>query len=674
VTADQPPPTVEIVVVRPARLPPSAADAAFSIIQLRPEVLEITPRLDEALEDVPGVSLFRRTSSLGANPTTQGVALRGIAGSGASRALVTLDGVPQNDPFGGWVIWTRLPSEAIGAATIVRGAGAGPYGAGALTGVVSLQESDPPVGDWMADVEGGSLGQARGAGTAELAVGPGALFLAGSAEHSDGWIPVGAGRGAADTRLWLDDGDFSARYQADVGAAVGAFRLEAYQEERGSGLVGAESRERGASLSAIVAQDPSGTGAGWRAQAWTQVSDLFNTSVSVAADRSSTTLTNDQYATPAIGYGANLAVRWLPRDGSLELGVDVRGADGQDEETYDPVAGALTYDRHAGGQTLTGGAYGEATHQSGPWLFVLGARVDGWSVFDSHRLEQDLLTGATTLDLHPPARAGVLPSARAGVRYDIDPAVYLRAAAYAGFRAPTLNELYRPFRVGNNVTEANSDLTPERLYGAEAGAGGAAGPIHWNATGFYNQLANPVLNVTLLDGPYYSPLAGYIPPGGVLLERENAGAINAYGLESDASARLTAVLTMRAAVDWTYAIVDGGSTAPQLTGLRPAETPRVAATWDLSWRAASRLILDGDLRYESARFDDDQNLHRLGPATTVDARAEWRLTRNAAVFIAVDNLFDVAVATGQTATYVTSYGPPRTVMIGFRVSGADALR
>ncbi|WP_334164895.1 Plug domain-containing protein, partial [Phenylobacterium sp.] len=106
--ADLPPPpptNVEVVVVYPPRLAPLGGEAAFSAVQIGPEILQTTPRLDEALKRVPGVSLFRRTGSAAANPTTQGLSLRAIAPSGAGRALVTLDGAPQNDPFGGWVIW-----------------------------------------------------------------------------------------------------------------------------------------------------------------------------------------------------------------------------------------------------------------------------------------------------------------------------------------------------------------------------------------------------------------------------------------------------------------------------------------------------------------------------------------------------------------------------------------
>src|ERR1700735_1284236 len=146
------PTDVAPIVVQTARLPPAAGDPAFSIVAINPKILQVSDRLDEARAAAPGFSLFRRTSSLGANPTTQGVSLRAIAGSGASRALVTLDGVPQNDPFGGWVIWTGLPPETIDGANIVRGAGAGPYGAGALTGVVALEGRSSAPGGFIGDV------------------------------------------------------------------------------------------------------------------------------------------------------------------------------------------------------------------------------------------------------------------------------------------------------------------------------------------------------------------------------------------------------------------------------------------------------------------------------------------------------------------------------------------
>ncbi len=68
-------------------------------------------RTDDVLRQVPGFSLFRRTTSRTANPTAQGVSLRGLGASGASRALVLSDGFPLNDPFGGWVYWNRAATR-----------------------------------------------------------------------------------------------------------------------------------------------------------------------------------------------------------------------------------------------------------------------------------------------------------------------------------------------------------------------------------------------------------------------------------------------------------------------------------------------------------------------------------------------------------------------------------
>ena len=73
VDATPPPAAVQTVIVTAARLPPAPGDAAFSIIRLTPQQLQAEPRLDLALQQIPGISLFRRTSSAAENPTTQGV-------------------------------------------------------------------------------------------------------------------------------------------------------------------------------------------------------------------------------------------------------------------------------------------------------------------------------------------------------------------------------------------------------------------------------------------------------------------------------------------------------------------------------------------------------------------------------------------------------------------------
>jgi outer membrane receptor protein involved in Fe transport len=663
------PPTVESVVVRPIRLPAPAGDPAFSIIRLDQAAVQASPRLDESLGQVPSFSLFRRTSSLAANPTTQGASLRAIAGSGASRALVTLDGVPQNDPFGGWVIWSALPSDLIQSAEIVRGAGAGPYGAGALTGVVGLSEADAAPGGIAADASYGSLGDVQGQAIASARFGSASLLVGAAGESAHGFVPVRYGAGAADRPLTLHDWSTSARLTDEIGPGVLAARISAFQEDRGAGLAGAGSRAAGQQASLSYTRAPTERALGYRLQAWVFNTGLENTSVAIATNRATATPSNDQYATPAIGYGFNAAVRRATRGYSWEIGADVRAASGQSEELYSYAGGRFTRSRVTGGASVVGGVYVEAARDLGPWLLTGGARVDGWGDMDTHRVERLIATGAASFDQHPADRGGALPSARLGLRRDLDGGYFLRTAGYAGFRPATLNELDRPFRVGGDLTEANPNLKPEKLYGVEAGVGADGTRGAWSLTAFANRLQDAIINVTVAHGPVadpFDPVGNFVAAGGTLYQRRNVDHVDALGLEGEAHRALTDTLDARVAADYTWARVDGGGAARQLTGLRPAETPRFAATAGLDWRALPRLTLSADARYESARYDDDLNTRRLAPGVTVDARAQLRLTGALYAYVAADNIFDAGIQTGRTAANVVSYDAPRTVRVGLR--------
>ncbi len=651
---------VSEVIVTGARLPPSAGEGAFAISTLADPAWARSTRLDEQLARAPGVSLFRRTSSLAANPTTQGLSLRAIAPSGAGRALVTLDGVPQNDPFGGWVIWGGLPSQTIQDVRIVRGAGAQAYGAGALTGVVALTGRDGGAEVLEASAEAGGLGYRRAA----LTAGAGGVLASVSAERSDGWTPVREGRGAADEPLAMQAWSAALRYDTRLAAGPAlAARVAVHDENRRSGLFGADARSRGAQASLTLAQAPSQDRNGWRLQAWTLVSDLQNRSVAVATGRASTTPANDQYETPAYGLGFNAALRGVRGPLEWELGADVRAAEGETHERFRYMSGQFTRLREAGGRTTTAGIYADASWTAGPWLATGDLRLDQWRAFDARRREFDAQTGAATLDETPAGRSATTPTGRIGLRRDLGPG-FLRAAAYAGFRPPSLNELHRPFRVGNDVTEANAALKPERLYGVEAGGGveGRAGSL--TATLFLNRLDDPVANVTIGTGPATFPTAGFIPAGGVLRQRQNVGRIDAVGLELEGRANLSERLALTGAVMATRAEVDGGSDAPQLTGKRPAQAPRLAASAGLEWKVADRLDLFLAARHEGARFDDDLNTRRLQAATTLNLSARYAVNTATRLEVELRNALDAQVATGRTGDGITSYDAPRSLRVG----------
>ena len=667
-----PPPPSELseVVVTGARLPPAAGEAAFAVIRLDDRDLKREQRLDEALASVPAVSLFRRTSSLAANPTTQGISLRAIAPSGAGRTLVTLDGAPLNDPFGGWVIWSQVPTESLSGLDIVRGAGAGPYGAGALTGVIQLRERDS---GWTVDGAVAERGGTRLSASGVTTLGPARIVASGLYETSDGYTPVrGATAGAADTPLDLEVRSASIRADLPVGAATIALRASAFEEDRGSGLAGTRSTASGNALTATAALQPTTDRPGWRLQVWRRESDLANTSVAIAADRVTTTPANDQYETPAVGWGLNAALRRVLVSGvgrvEWELGADARFADGETRERFRYMGGQFTRDRIAGGETSVAGAYAEGSWTTGPWLVAGGLRADHWENTGGSRFERDRQTLAVTLDETDPDRSGDVVSARLGVRRDIGAGQALRLAGYTGFRPATLNELHRPFRVGNDLTEANAALEPETVTGAEGGWSWTGDRASVTATAFWTRLDDAIVNVTIGEGPATFPRAGFVPAGGVLRQRQNAGTIEAVGLELDSRIDLTDALTLRAALSLTDAEVDGGTAAPQLTGLRPAQAPRVSAVAGADWRATDRLTLAADLRWESDRFEDDLNSRVLGSGGTLDLRADWAVNDTTAIWIAASNLFDAEIEVSETGTGVAGFAPPRTLGIGVRLS------
>ncbi len=659
------PPSVEQVIVTAARLPPAAAEAVFSSVHLGERDLAGSQRVDEAVSRTPGVSLFRRTSSLSANPTTQGISLRAIAPSGAGRTLVTLDGVPLNDPFGGWVIWSQLAPESLTGIDIVRGAGAGPYGAGALTGVIGLKERDAGV---AADVSVGELGGRRASAAAVSTLGRLEFMGAAAYDKSDGYVPVrGPARGAADTRTDLEAKSISGRVDMATGLGLLSLRGGFFEEDRGAGLAGARANASGNVLSATLVQNPRGDRLGWRLQAWRRTSDLFNSSVAVAADRSTTTPANSQDKTPATGWGLNGALRRKTGAVEWELGADARLNDGEERERYSYSGGTYTRNRTAGGKTSVVGAYVDGSWSHGPWLAAGGLRLDHWENTDGFRRERNALTGAVLLDQHPADRDGEVVSGRLGVTRDLGHGAVARVAGYTGFRPASLNELYRPFRVGNDVTEANAGLKPERLEGLEAGLSrkGADGLIE--ATAFWNRIEDPIVNVTLGAGPGTFPIGGFIPAGGVLRQRQNAGTIDAVGLEGRAE-RTVGVVTFSSALSVTDARLDGGSTAPQLTGKRPAQAPIWSATAGLSAELTETLTLATDLTWEGKRFEDDLNSRVLDPAYRLDARLDWRLRPLVTVYVAGDNLLDADIQTSRTADGVAGYAAPRVMRVGVRLA------
>jgi outer membrane receptor protein involved in Fe transport len=242
----------------------------------------------------------------------------------------------------------------------------------------------------------------------------------------------------------------------------------------------------------------------------------------------------------------------------------------------------------------------------------------------------------------------------------------LRSAAYLGWRMPTLNELFRPFRAGPDATAANAELKPERLVGAEAGIDFVRGEVRLSATGFANRLKDAIANVTLGIGPGLFPGVGFVAAGGTYRQRRNVDALNVRGIEASAAWEHGPWL-VRAGASWTRAHMEASDAAAFLDRLRPAQTPNFAATLTLGWQEdgkGAQIVL----RRVGGQYEDDLNTRRLRPAMTVDAFASWPLARRLQVTGRVENLFDKLVMAGINGDGSVERATPRTLWIGLRLN------
>ena len=224
---------------------------------------------------------------------------------------------------------------------------------------------------------------------------------------------------------------------------------------------------------------------------------------------------------PATAFGAAWTGVWSGANGArTSAGLDYRLVRGETRENYTYSAGNFTRNRIAGGTQGAGGLF--ALHEWAPasdWRATLGARVDLWSDEDGHRRETDRGTGAVLRDDYYADRDDTEFSPSAGLVWSFAPGWRARMAGQYSFRRPTLNELYRPFRVGNVITEANPALQTEHATSAELGVEHTAGPLKLGAALFWNELTDAVGNVTLYRGPGTFPIVGFVPAGGLGRQR-----------------------------------------------------------------------------------------------------------------------------------------------------------
>ncbi len=589
----------DTVVVTAAGSGQRLVDAVAPTSVLTREDLAGSPRLtlDEQLRQIPGFSLLRRSGSLTAHPTSQGVSLRGLGPSGASRTLVLLDGAPLNDPFGGWVQWNRLPLSALESVEVARGSLSQLYGSAAMGGAIQLLPRAPRPDTFEATVRGGDHGTRDlevFASDASEGAGEWGYTLAGRLFDTDGFFIVSPeDRGAVDRRAGVGFGTLFGRFQ------WGRYHVgvNAYEEDRENGTA---LQTNDTSLRSIEA---GGSGERWEWNVFGQTQRFRSTFSRILPDRSQEFLTARQDF-PTRGYGGSAAWR---SGGGLLVGTDARRATWEDQ-----------------GQTL-GGVYAQQT-------FEVSSRLD-------------LLAGAR-LDVWESARTRTSFNPRLGALFRATDAVTFRGSVYRGFRAPTLNELYRPFRVGNVETLANPDLDEETLVGAEIGTDFHPSPaVFLRLNAYRNRIDGAVGNVTLSTTPQL-----------ITRRRENLDRVTADGLEAELRFKPLQRWEIQAA--WLYT-----DSRVERTGLRVPQVPLNQGSLGITFDGPVAVLLQG--RWAGDQFEDDLNQLSLPAYTAVDLSLRRPFRDYLDLFLSVENLFDEKIVAGRTP--IETLGAPRLIQLGVTV-------
>jgi outer membrane receptor protein involved in Fe transport len=641
----------ERIVVSATRTEMKLSEVPGSALELSTVDVEANPALalDDVLRQVPGFSLFRRSSSRVANPTTQGVSLRGVGASGPSRALVLENGVPLVDPFGGWIYWDRVPRASLSSVEVSRGGASSLYGSAALGGVIQFITRVPAEPSFSIDTSYGTEN------TPGLSAWGGTVFsrwdISAAADmfRTDGYILVPSSRrGPVDTAANSE--------HATVDATLG-YKLSDSGRVYVRGGFFDESRNNGTPLqvnSTGLASGAAGVNTAIGAHDWLSarvfglVEGYDQTFSSISTARNTETLSDIQHV-PSQQAGTALQWNHVLKGHTLIAGLDFQEIMGASDELL-PLASATNI---AGGRQRSTGLFAQDIFRvANKWTIIAGARWDDWNNFRGSSVRTSIPSGTPTTTTFPDRSENAF-SPRVSVMRALNHNLALSVSGYRAFRAPTLNELYRTFRQGSITTNNNPLLRAERLTGAETSLRATAfsNKLEARGTFFWADIVDPVTNVTLTA---------------TTRQRQNLGRTRSLGAELDGAVHVTSAIEISAGYQYTHAYVEDSS--PALIGKWVPEVPRHQLTWEARYWNPNRLMLSVQGRFSGSQYDDDLNTLKLGQYYVTNLFLGRRIRAGLTAYIAAENLFNqrYAVTLTPPPPPIVSLGAPILARVGIR--------
>jgi outer membrane receptor protein involved in Fe transport len=336
----------------------------------------------------------------------------------------------------------------------------------------------------------------------------------------------------------------------------------------------------------------------------------------------------------------------------LAAGVDGRDVTGDTNELQF-VAGKPSAVFIAGGRQQTYGLFVEDVFQiTNRWLVSGSLRGDLWSNFDASSRRFPFLGAATTTPFANRSESAISP--RGGVTRIVNDRFSVYASAYRSFRAPTLNELYRPFRVGNVSTLANADLQAEHFTGGEFGANvSATRRLQLKGTFFTGYLSNAVGNITLSTTPSL-----------ITRQRQNLGRIRTTGFELQSRVEPRKNFSLTLNYQFTDATVVEFQSDPTLMGLQTPQVPRHAFTVQATYVNPRFVTLSVQGKAVGNEYDDDRNQFALDPYFNLGVYVSRNVQEHLAVFGAAENLLNSRYSIAKTP--LETLAAPISVRLGLR--------
>jgi outer membrane receptor protein involved in Fe transport len=658
-TATPVPAPVTTVTVTAYRAPLGALESPVTTRLLSSRALGTTAAvtLDGQIRQIPGLELFRRSNSLVANPTSQGVSLRGLGSTSASRTLLTDDDVPLNDPVGGWIHWQEQPDLAVKSVELVRGGASDLYGSSAIGGVVSVIPVRPTFNQAAFRSSYGGEGTYDSSLLLTAKRGPWGLLAAGGLLGTDGFIQEApTQRGPVDAASNVHSQNALLLAERDRGPLRLFARASGFNESRHNGTpyqinatrlvryaTGADwQAPRSASLVARVY----GSSERYR-QTFSSLSNLPNAANPTCSFRCGEVPSRFSYI-PDNELG--VAAHWNEPLGAgllIIAGADVHDVRFWDrEQTYGSSAALTNLHDHQ----RDSAAYVEAMWVRNAWTVAASGRMDWFQNYDGHQL---IWTGTawTPSPTQPPQRNENIFDPRLGLSRKLSAHWAVSASGFRAFRSPTPSELYRSTQVGNKLTNPNGNLLSERATGWETGV---ATQWRWGTVRtsyFLTEVNRPIVAVTV--NPTSSP---------ILLARENLGQIESRGVALDFELVPRSWLAVDGGYQYAHATVSKGS---QDLGNWIPEVARNMATMNLRAFKPALGTLSLQSRLSGRQYDDDANTFLLHGYFRLDAYGSHNLGKRMELFAAGENLFDRQIEVSKTPT--TTLATPRTARFGFLV-------